>query len=62
MLPQIVSTDQMCNAVAWGVFIGIQIIGIYGIITFIKYLYNLKKPKEHHWYNFIFRGDNKNEK
>lgn len=57
MIPQIITTDQMCNTVACGVFIGIQIIGIYGIITFIKYLYNLKKPKEYHWYNFIFRGD-----
>lgn len=43
MFPQIITADQMCNAYAWGIFIGIQIIGIYGMITFIKYLYNLKK-------------------
>lgn len=45
MIPQIITTGQICNAVACGVFIGIQIIGIYGIITFIKHLYNLKKTK-----------------
>lgn len=42
MLPQIITADQMCNAVALCVFIGIQIIGIYAMITFIKYLCNLK--------------------
>lgn len=57
MIPQIITTGQICNAVACGVFIGIQIIGIYGIITFIKHLSNLKKPKEKHWYNFIFRDE-----
>ena len=57
MIPQIITTVQICNAVAFGVFTVIQIIGIYGMIAFIKHLYNLKKPKEKHWYNFIFRDE-----
>ena len=46
MIPQIITYDQICNAVACGVFIGINIIGIYGLITFIKHLYNLKKNQK----------------